>query len=313
VQDAAEARNVTVDAALPESLPEAMGDEARLRQMLASLLNSAVRFTPEGGTVKVSVALREALAGIRIEDGGESIPAKSEEVFDHFHSPDEEILELRGSGLRFPILRAIVTAHGGAIDLAITEQGTNLFFIRLPVRANAPTSEQTASLFDSVPTGEAGAPPPFDFGGGASMAAGGLEVADVASPSFDVALPADSGSPPEAGLETISAFDTMLLAEPAPPREDAPSLEAAPDVAAPFDFGAVPDLSMADVSGAPTTESIMAAAPGLDLAESPEALWTVPGEAAAPDATPTPGESATAPDPSAAPGIAFGNDEIIQE
>ena len=40
-----------------------------------------------------------------------------------------------------PTLRAIASAHGGAIDLAITEQGTNLFFVRIPVRAEAPTAE----------------------------------------------------------------------------------------------------------------------------------------------------------------------------
>lgn len=337
VQDAAEARNVTLDAALPETLPEAMGDEARLKQMFTTLLNTAVRFTPEGGTVRMSVALRETLAGIRIEDGGESIPAKSEEVFDHFHSPDEEILELRGSGLRFPILRAIVTAHGGAIDLAITEQGTNLFFVRLPVRANAPTMEQTATLFDAVPTGEAAGPAPFDFGGGAGLAgamAGSLVSADEPAPSYDVPPPppAPDLSAAGPGFEAIPEFDAMLAAGPpaapsleAVPSLDAiPSLEAAPDLtAAPdtaaFDFGAVPDLSAADLSAAPTTESIMAATPDTDPAAAPDALWTVPGEpapaaelSAAPEATGTePAPASDAPAPAA--GFAFGSDEIIQE
>ncbi len=332
VQDSAESRNVTLDVVLPEELPEAMGDEARLKQMFTTLLNNAVRFTPEGGTVKLSVVLRELLAGIRIEDGGDSIAANSGEVFDHFHPADEEILELRGSGLRFPILRAIATAHGGAIDLAITEAGTNLFFVRLPVRANAPSGEETANLFAAVPTGESDGPAPFDFGAGAAAVPDTMGVAepDVSVPSFDVPAPAaapDFAFDPGGGLETIPGLDAPVAPaeislDDTPSLEAIPSLEAAPDAGTSFDFGAVPDLSAADLAGAPTTESIMAASP--DAGPGADALWTVPGEAtAAPEApapeipdlgiAPAPEPTAPAADAPPAAGFAFGSDDIIQE
>ncbi len=284
VQQSADDRGLTLTADLPAELPECIGDEARLRQMFTVTLTHAIRFTPEAGEVKLSVALREGLAGIRIEDGADPIPLKSEEVFDHFHAADEELMETRGTGLRFPILRAIATAHGGSVDLAITETGGNLYFFRLPVREGAPDSDATAALFAGVSTGET--PAPFDFGGSAAPAAPAAEAGGF--PSFEAFA---AGAPMPGAL---------AAAEPLPA----------------FDLSATPDLS----AEGPTTDSIMAEplAPDLGGTGLGGDLWTVPGDTATPptlDLLEAGAPADLAPpaeaDPAAPP--LFGSDEIIQE
>ena len=258
-QEGAEARGIALDAEVPD-LPEAMGDEGRLRQLFTVLFQNAIRFTPEGGTVTMRIGVREGVAGIRIEDAAESIPVKSEEVFDHFHPPDEEILALRGSGLRFPILRAIASAHGGAIDLAITEQGSNLFFVRLPVRSEAPTADQTAALFAGVSGGEGARP---------AAAAGAVPAfADLSAES--VQPPVDLSTEPAAPSAETEAFAQAFAAFAAAPGVS-PAGETPTDASA---SAAAPDVA--------TTESIMAAPGDAPPAIGLEDLWTVPGAEPAP-------------------------------
>ncbi|MEK7474219.1 MAG: ATP-binding protein [Candidatus Coatesbacteria bacterium] len=250
-QEGAEARGITLDADVPV-LPEMMGDEGRLRQLFTILFQNAVRFTPEGGNVIMRVGVREGVAGIRIEDSAESIPVKSEEVFDHFHPPDEEILALRGSGLRFPILRAIAAAHGGSIDLAITEQGSNLFFVRLPVRSEAPTADQTAALFAGVSAGEGAHP---------------------AAAAAYVQPPVELAAEPAAPAAETDAFAQAFAAFAASPAAAAPS--------EPADLAAGPAPAPAELSAEP-----VAPAPGVDAFAQEFAAFagTAPAAADTPEA-----------------------------
>ena len=351
-QEGAEARGITLDADVPAALPEAMGDESRLRQLFTVLLQNATRFTPEGGTVTVRVGMRESVVGVRIEDSAESVPVKSDEVFDHFHPADEEILALRGSGLRFPVLRAIAGAHGGAIDLAITEQGSNLFFVRIPVRAEAPTADQTAALFAGVSTGEAAAAPAAepealeatpaetDLGVSASAETPQPVSAEAAAFAEQFAAFAAGGTPP------APAAEPALEAAPA----EAPAGEVSADAAAFAEQFAAFAAGGASPSAAPappveTTESILAAPAEPSAGEAPaeplasgmlDELWTVPDAGAPPTieglegaagvADATPGVSPDLETPQAPPSgdqaaaggdqgkpFSFGSDEILQE
>jgi heavy metal sensor kinase len=111
---------------------EATGDETRLRQMLMNLLQNAVRHSPEGGRVRVELAVEAGSALIKVEDEGEGIPeADRERVFQRFVRLDPS-RHGDGAGLGLPIARAIAEAHGGQLVL---EPGTGLgsrFLIRLP-------------------------------------------------------------------------------------------------------------------------------------------------------------------------------------
>jgi len=95
------------------------GDPARLRQVVMNLLDNAVKYTPEGGSVRVSVRRDDSLAVVTVVDTGEGIPCEHlPRVFDRFYRVDKaRSRELGGTGLGLSIARSIVTAHGGAIEL----------------------------------------------------------------------------------------------------------------------------------------------------------------------------------------------------
>ncbi len=267
VQPSAEDRGLELTADFPPSMPEMIGDEARLRQLFTVILQQAIRFSPEGGKVSLAVMLREGLMAIRIEDSAEPVPMNSQEVFGHFHGGEEEILETRGSGLRFPILSAVVLGHGGAIDLAINERGGNLFFIRLPVREGTPDAEETAHLFGMDATAEEPAPPPESETAQAAAEPGpGAETLDLnalfaAEPVAQDAPLTQEVSGQKAGVADEGAGE--------------PAAAPAPDVSgeeSPPAFGTEPALGQG-----PTADSILAA-PSDAGRETPqgEALWDVP-------------------------------------
>ncbi len=113
----------------------AMADEARLRQVLASLLDNAVRHTPAGG----SITLRSGTAGaancwIEVTDTGEGISAADlPHIFDRFYrGTDASGRKTRGSGLGLAIARALITAMGGQLTAASTPSEGSTFRIELP-------------------------------------------------------------------------------------------------------------------------------------------------------------------------------------
>ena len=119
----AEERNVRLVAKLEPDVIVA-GDAGQLRQVLNNLLDNAVKFTPSGGEVAVSLhrdrTRREAVLCVR--DTGIGIPQGDlRRIFDRFFQVQrarERTTSTRGSGLGLSICQAIVSAHGGAIEVA---------------------------------------------------------------------------------------------------------------------------------------------------------------------------------------------------
>lgn len=105
----------------PSTNPGAVnGDPVRLRQVLTNLLSNALRHTPSGHAVKVSVVGRSNDVAISVADTGEGMtPEQVARMFDRFYKGPTS----RGSGLGLAIAKSIVTAHGGAIE-ASSQPGT---------------------------------------------------------------------------------------------------------------------------------------------------------------------------------------------
>jgi heavy metal sensor kinase len=104
-----------------------LGDEGRLRQVVINLLDNALKYTPEGGTVTVRVGPRGSGGTVVVADTGIGIPPEHlPHVFDRFYRVDKARSRAEGgTGLGLSIARSIVTAHGGSIDLTSTPaQGT---------------------------------------------------------------------------------------------------------------------------------------------------------------------------------------------
>jgi two-component system sensor histidine kinase ChvG len=94
------------------------GHEARLGRVVTNLLDNALSFSPEGGTVTVSVRRDGADIEIVVDDEGPGIPAgMHDDIFERFYSyrPQSDSTQGKNSGLGLSICRDIVDAYGGSI------------------------------------------------------------------------------------------------------------------------------------------------------------------------------------------------------
>jgi signal transduction histidine kinase len=113
-----------------------LGDRDRLKEALLAIVDNAVRHSPAGGTIRLSLAADEQGVIITVIDEGPGIaPEHLPYIFDRFYRVDAGRSRREGgSGLGLAIARAIVHAHGGDIQVSSGEQGGAVFEISLPVR-----------------------------------------------------------------------------------------------------------------------------------------------------------------------------------
>lgn len=112
----------------------APGDRLMLQRALSNLLDNAIRHTPTGGTISLSLAEAAGMAHIAVENPGPAIPAEHlAHLFDRFYQIDPARREGRGehAGLGLAITRSIIEAHGGEIGVS-SEPDHTRFEIRLP-------------------------------------------------------------------------------------------------------------------------------------------------------------------------------------
>ena len=113
----------------------ALADEARLRQVLANLLDNAVRHTPAGGSIAIrSGAHDDGTCWIEVTDTGEGIPVEDlPHIFDRFYrGTDASGRKTRGSGLGLAIARALIEAMDGRLNATSTPGEGSTFRIELP-------------------------------------------------------------------------------------------------------------------------------------------------------------------------------------
>lgn len=148
---------VQVSVEAPDDSLKLLGDPNRLTQVLNNLLTNAVKFTPAGGAVEISLASPTAAPGyvlLSVRNSGEPIlEADLERIFDRFEQAKNQAHQRhRGTGLGLSICRSIVEAHGGRIWAEPQSAGAR-FVVALPVEPPAPSS---AADLDAP----AGPPPP---------------------------------------------------------------------------------------------------------------------------------------------------------
>lgn len=132
-------RSKRVELALhePASACLAECDALRLQQVLANVLDNALRHTPADGRVDVTVRTTGATLRVEVQDTGEGIPTgEHESVFERFHrvDPSRRSTDGSGSGLGLTIARAIVADHGGTMSAASPGPGAGTTItIELPL------------------------------------------------------------------------------------------------------------------------------------------------------------------------------------
>jgi signal transduction histidine kinase len=113
-------------------------DARRLRQVLANLLDNAIKYTGRGGRVSMSARRDGAVVRFDIADTGIGIaPHDLPHIWDRLYRGDRSRTE-RGLGLGLSLVRAIVAAHGGTVDVSAEPGRGSTFTVRLPAdRASA--------------------------------------------------------------------------------------------------------------------------------------------------------------------------------
>ncbi|GIE41326.1 ATP-binding protein [Actinoplanes lobatus] len=124
---------VVIDADLPDELI-VPGDRDRLRHVVENLLGSAVRFSPDGGHVTVSLRSTGRDAELAVSDSATDVPrAEREQMFTgHFRTARGHDRTLPGSGLGLTLSRAVVEKHHGSVGLTGGDTGTTVL-VRLPL------------------------------------------------------------------------------------------------------------------------------------------------------------------------------------
>ena len=161
---AAEKKGLILESEVEEDLPT-VGDKDKLIQVVTNLLGNAIKFTTEGGTVKVSASRNDLLtARIEVQDSGMGIdPEFHESIFEKFSQIDSsETRDIKGSGLGLPIARSIAEHHNGKLFVESEAGKGATFIVELPLHVEEETDpdnpeevpEEIQSLTRSLEPGQ---------------------------------------------------------------------------------------------------------------------------------------------------------------
>ena len=132
-EDVAEQKDITLESSVPAGLV-VNADRARIRQVLANLVDNAVKYTPPHGRVTIAAAAQGDQVTIRVSDTGPGIaPEHLDHVWDRLYRGD--VGGEPGLGLGLSLVRAIVKAHGGAVGVETKLGEGTTFFITLPTQS----------------------------------------------------------------------------------------------------------------------------------------------------------------------------------
>jgi signal transduction histidine kinase len=136
---AATAAGITIVEDVTDSTPVTYGDPVRLGQVCDNLISNAIKFTPKGGTVTVSLSRSDKDAVITVRDTGMGIPeSELDQLFARFFRATTATRNaVPGVGLGLTITKAIVTAHHGEMGVTSEEGIGTEFTVTLPLVAQA--------------------------------------------------------------------------------------------------------------------------------------------------------------------------------
>jgi heavy metal sensor kinase len=121
------------------------GDRSRLRQVVVNLLDNAIKYTPEGGAVTVTVKALDSNAVLEVTDNGVGIPPEAlPRIFDRFYRVDKaRSRELGGAGLGLSIVKSICAAHHGRVEASSAPGQGSRFRVELPLAEPSANNQKT--------------------------------------------------------------------------------------------------------------------------------------------------------------------------
>jgi signal transduction histidine kinase len=129
-------RKIDLTVTCPDS-GDVVGDEQRLAQVIDNLLSNALKFTPPGGSVAVTVETKPDTVLVEVADTGFGISDEEQQrLFTRFFRTDTAMKRaIQGTGLGLSIVKAIVEGHGGTISVQSAEGEGATFRVALPTAA----------------------------------------------------------------------------------------------------------------------------------------------------------------------------------
>lgn len=114
---------------------EIFADVNKIKQVITNLLSNAIKYTPDGGEVKTEVSRRDGCAVLKVSDNGIGIPEKDRDlIFERFYRTDKSRSRKTGGvGIGLTIVKAIVKAHGGTVEVESREGKGSVFTVELPL------------------------------------------------------------------------------------------------------------------------------------------------------------------------------------
>jgi signal transduction histidine kinase/DNA-binding response OmpR family regulator len=128
-----EAKHQSLGVAVPASLPLAMADPGRVRQIVQNLLTNAHLYTPEGGRLQLSADAREGTVRISIADTGPGMTqVQLDHIFERFYRAQDDHSS-PGTGLGLAIVKSLIDLHDGKIEVASEVGRGTTFRVSIPV------------------------------------------------------------------------------------------------------------------------------------------------------------------------------------
>lgn len=131
--------NHTIVLQFPKNCPSVLGDAERLHEVTTNLLSNAIKYSPDGGEIKVVIQqTRDNFVQFSIQDNGIGIaPADQAHIFERFYRVDNRLTrETSGTGLGLFLVKSVVEAHGGHIEVKSTPGQGSQFIVELPINSD---------------------------------------------------------------------------------------------------------------------------------------------------------------------------------
>ena len=132
----AEAKNIDIEAHIPDGLPNLMGDPEHLKRLLLNLLDNAIKFSEPGNKIKVCIELdeKDSILKFSISDNGPGIPEDEQSlIFNKYYQARDVREYMNGVGLGLSISKRIVEAHKGTVWIKSKIGQGSTFGFTLPV------------------------------------------------------------------------------------------------------------------------------------------------------------------------------------
>ena len=136
-----EAKGIGISCECEEDPCLVRADADRIEQVVINLLDNAVKFTGEGGSIVLESAVRDGKAEMTVRDDGPGVaPEDRERIFDRFFTADRAHTSGRGTGLGLSICKRVMEMHGQSIRLLDTEKGAAFRFTLEHVKGEKPAA-----------------------------------------------------------------------------------------------------------------------------------------------------------------------------